>query len=129
MNNVALNYPIGDFLIRIKNAGLAGNKVVEVPETKFIKSVAVAMKRMGYLDKVESKDGTLTVSLAFISKEPVLLDIKLVSKPGRRVYMNVDEIESKRGPETYIVSTPEGVLSSGEVIKKRVGGEVIAKVW
>lgn len=124
-----INYPVGDFLIRMKNAVIAGNKEITVPATKLIKSVAHVLKNMGYITELNSQDGTLTVSLAIRRKEPVLMNVKLVSKPGLRVYMRVDELESIKGPFTIILSTPLGIMTAKDAIKKRTGGEVIAKIF
>ncbi len=126
---VFVNYPVGDFLIRIKNTVLASNREFDVASTKFIKQVAKVLEKARYLEKVEEKDGRLTIRLAYHKKEPVLMDIKLVSKPGLRVYMAADELEKKKGPSVYILSTSKGVMTSREAIKHRLGGEVIAEVW
>ena len=123
------NYPVGDFLIRVKNAALAGKHEVEVPVTKGIKAVAEALKRAGYVEEVKAAKGLLTASLSYRRKKPVMLGLKLISKPGLRIYMDVDDIEAKRGPSIFIVSTPKGVLISKEVIGKRASGEVLAEVW
>lgn len=113
-----------DFLIRVKNAAMARNKEVAIIGTKNVLSVAMVLKKLGFLDDVK-KD---KVILTFKNKRPLLMDIKLISKPGVRIYMGVSELEKKKGPWVYIVSTPKGILSSKDAIKERVGGEVIAKV-
>lgn len=123
-----VNYPIGDFLIRVKNAALAGRKDVLARDTKLVYSVAQALKRAGYLEKVVKKDGIVLVSLSFKKKRPLLLDIHLVSKPGLRVYKSVEEVEGKKGPSTLLLSTPNGILTSKEAVQKRAAGEVLAEV-
>ena len=123
------NYSIGDFLIRIKNAGMAGNKEVSAVTNTKILALANTLKKMRILDTVAVKDGLITVTLAFQDKKPVLMDLRLVSKPGLRIYMTIADIEEKRGPSTYVISTPKGVLSSKDAKKARVGGEVIAEIW
>jgi small subunit ribosomal protein S8 len=128
IKKVVINYPIGDFLIRLKNAATGGLKVVGVGKTRFIVAVAKALKKVGYLDDIEEKEGQIFVRLTYRKKEPILLDVKLVSKPGLRVYMGVEELEKQKGPSVLIISTPLGIMSATEAIKKRVGGEVIAKV-
>lgn len=122
------NYPVGDFLVSLKNAAQAGQKVVELDGAKFLKSVALALKEAGYLDSVEVEDGKLKSSLAYRKKEPLLMDIKLVSKPGLRIYMGADDLAEKKGPFSFIVSTSKGVMMSDDAVKKRLGGEVLAKV-
>ncbi len=124
-----VSYPIGDFLIRIKNAGLARKKEVSVSASKKLEAVAKAMKAAGFLNEVVNKEGTITVQLTYHRKEPVILGLELVSKPGRRIYISADELAERKGPEVLIVSTSKGVLPQKEAIKERVGGEVVAKVW
>jgi small subunit ribosomal protein S8 len=126
--NMNINYPVGDFLIRLKNAGMAGKSVVFVKKSKLIRAVADALKKEGFLDEIEEEKGVLLVKLSFRKKEPVLLNIRLVSKPGLRVYMNVEELIAKKGPSVVILSTPLGIMSAKDAIKKEVGGEVIAEV-
>jgi len=127
--NMATNYEIGDFLIRIKNAARAGRRQVTMKETKLIKEVAKALKREGYLREVSSKGGQITVNLVYKNREPVLIDLRIVSKPGLRVYKDADELSERRAASIYILTTPEGILSSKEAIKKRVGGEAIVEIW
>lgn len=123
------NYPVGDFLIRVKNVAMAKNKEVIVGSAKSLVAVSEALKRMGFVDNIKNEKGVLTVTLAFKDKKPRLMDLKLISKPGLRVYMGVEELESKKSPSVYLVSTPKGVMSSLKAIKDRIGGEVIAEIW
>lgn len=96
-------------------------------KTKFIKSVAEALEREGFLSEVKEDEDDLVVRLAYAKKEPIIMRLDLVSKPGLRIYRSVEELESEKGPEIYIISTSKGVLSSSEAIKKNIGGEVILK--
>lgn len=124
------NYWIGDFLIRVKNASMAKRDEVSIRETKLIKSVANVLKKEGFLREVKAEKGVLTASLAFAHKQPVLMGLKLVSKPGLRIYMGSEEIGKKRILSSIlIISTPKGVMSSNEAKKLGIGGEVIAEVW
>lgn len=124
-----MNYSIGDFLIKVKNASMAKNKELTVPSNKQIEAIAVALKKLGYLDQVKKEKDTISLSLTFKNKRPLLTDLKLLSKPGIRIYMGVSEIEKRKGPSTYLISSPTGIISSREAIKTRVGGEVIAEIW
>ena len=123
-----VGYPVGDFLIRLKNTVLARNKSFSVRADSKILAIAKALEKLGYIDEVKKEKGNVTLILAFKNKKPKIMDLKLVSKPGLRIYMGVAEIEKKRGPSTYLISTPKGILSSREVIKQRVGGEVIVQI-
>ena len=123
------NYPVGDFLIRAKNTAVAKNKELVVASAKEVSELANVLKKLGYFSEVKKEKDTLRITLAYKNKRPVLTNLKLRSKPGLRIYMNVKEIESKKGPSTYVISTPKGILSSREAIKQRSGGEVIAEIW
>ncbi len=124
-----INYPVGDFLIRLKNAGIAGHKEVPSIKSKLINAVALCLKKEGFLDSVTEKDGAIIVALAFRRKEPVLMDVKIVSKPGLRIYMGAEDIVKKKGPSVLILSTSKGILSAKDAIKQKVGGELIAEVF
>lgn len=128
-NTSAGNYPIGDFLIRVKNASLARNHEIVVTNSKLVESVAHLLEKEGYLEGIKKEKGKLSVRLSYRKKEPVILGLKLVSSPGLRVYKGVFELEKKKGPSTFIVSTPKGIMSAMGAIKKRLGGEVIAEIW
>ncbi len=122
------NYHVADFLIRLKNASMANLKEVTMRSTKIIESVAKTLMDENFLSDVKVNNGLITVKLSVYMKKPVLSDVTIVSKPGLRIYMNVDDLESIKTPEIYILSTPKGVMSAKKAIKQRVGGEVIAKV-
>lgn len=123
-----INYPAGDFLIRVKNCALAKKSQVTVAHSKFVLDIAKALKKQGVLRNVQSKDGRVNVELAYAKKEPVLIELKLVSKPGLRRYMSASDLSKVRGPSYFLVSTPEGIMTTIEAIKKNVGGEVIVEI-
>lgn len=122
------NYHIADFLIRLKNASMANIKELTMPTTNLITAVAKTLKDEKFLSDVSVKDKNITVKLAIYMKRPVLTNVTIISRPGLRIYMSVDEIETIKSPDIYILSTPKGVMSGKQAIKKRLGGEVIAKV-
>lgn len=124
-----VNYPVGDFLIRVKNAAMSGRRRVVVRKTNLIEAVANELVNLGILKSVKTdKDGQMVAHLAYIGDEPAVIDIRLVSKPGLRIYMGADELEAIKKPSVFVISTPIGVVSSKVAIKKRVGGEVIAEI-
>lgn len=123
------NYPVGDFLIKVKNAVMARKKELDVASTKEMAAVAETLKRMGYLTDIKKGKEGILMAFAYKAKRPVLLDLRLISKPGLRIYAGASEIAAKRGPSVFLVSTPKGILSSKEAIGKRVGGELIAEIW
>ena len=125
---VNVSYPVGDFLIRLKNACMAGHKSVTVGKTKLIKAVAETLKKEGFLESLEEVEGKLVVHISYRKKEPILMDVKHVSKPGLRIYMGVEDLAKKKTPTVLIVSTSIGVMTAEEAIKKKVGGELIAEI-
>lgn len=122
------NYPVGDFLIQLKNASRAGNKEIKVATSNKILAIAEALKKLGFLDSVKKEKEEIIVALTFKNKKPLLMDVKLVSKPGLRIYMGVDEIEKKKGPSIFLITSPNGIISSLQAVKIRQGGEVIAEI-
>jgi small subunit ribosomal protein S8 len=124
-----VNYPVGDFLIRVKNAALARRKEIVAANTKELAAIAQALKKTGFLEDVKKEGDKLSVSLVYKKKEPYLMGLKLVSKPGLRIYMKAKDIEKVKRPSTFLISTPKGILSSKEAVSARLGGEVIAEVW
>jgi small subunit ribosomal protein S8 len=128
VNVSATNYPVGDFLIKLKNASMAGNKEVKVAASNKILAIAEALKKLGFLDGAKKEKDGIAVTLAFKNKKPLLMDVKLMSKPGLRIYMSADEIGKKKGPSIYLITSPAGIISSREAIKTRMGGEVIAEI-
>lgn len=122
------NYTVGDYLIKIKNAAMARNRTVESRCTNLVKSVAKSLKNLGYLEKVEVKKDIIISTLVFKNRKPVLINLKIVSRPGLRVYISLDELNQRRKPTSLILSTSKGVMSSKQAIKKGVGGEVIVEV-
>lgn len=123
------NYPLGDFLIRLKNASLANRNEIITPKTKLIVAVARVLLEAGYLRDVKVDKNDLIVNLAIKSKKPVLANVKLVSKLGLRIYQNSSKLAGHRGSSILLISTPKGIMTSNQAIKQNTGGEVIAEIW
>lgn len=124
-------------LIRIKNAYLARGKIVELPYFSLGEKLAKILAREGFLAKVEvekpkeKKHKILNIELAYNkNKKPAMAGIKLISKPGIRVYLKAKKLkELSRGLGISIISTSLGLVTDKEARKKNLGGEVICKVW
>lgn len=125
-----VNYTIGDTLIRIKNGALARQKSVRVLNSRFVVSVLDAMKRAGIVRDFAVAEGSreVEVHLAYKSKEPVLMNLKLVSSPGLHLYMGVSELSARKKSTLLILSTSKGVLTSKEAMAQGVGGEIIVEI-
>lgn len=124
-----VNYPLGSALIAIKNSVAAGKKEVALEQTKLIRAVVDVLASGGFLKSVQAKDGEITAAYVYKHGRPKLMDIKLISKPGLRVYRSVDELKARRSPSRVIVSTPRGIRFDSDAIKQQVGGEVLVEVW
>ena len=125
---------IGDFIIRLKNAGAVGHREVSLPHSKIKEAIANKLAAAGYLTsvEVEGKDvkKTLVVSLKYENGRHVIADVQRVSKPGRRLYAKVEEIYPvKFGKGHLILSTPKGILTDKEAREAKVGGEQLFKIW
>jgi small subunit ribosomal protein S8 len=132
---MTMNDPLGDMLTRIRNAQLRGKSTVSSPASKLRAWVLDVLADEGYIRGYERKDsdngqGELVISLKYFEGEPVIRDLKRVSKPGRRVYMSIKDIPTVRnGLGVAIVSTPKGVMSDAHARAANVGGEVLCTVF
>jgi small subunit ribosomal protein S8 len=127
--------PIADMLTRIRNGLMVYKESVEVPASKFKEQIAELLVREGYLKGLERIEVEGKPYLRLILKygprrEKVIQHIQRVSRPGRRVYVNAENVPVvRRGLGTAIISTSKGVLVDREARRLGVGGEVICEVW
>jgi len=132
---MSMNDPLGDMLTRIRNAQMRGKSIVISPASALRARVLEVLLSEGYIRGYEKKStsngqGEFEISLKYYEGEPVIRELKRVSKPGRRVYMGVKEIPSVRnGLGVSIVSTPKGVMSDANARAANVGGEVLCTVF
>ncbi|PIT88880.1 MAG: 30S ribosomal protein S8 [Candidatus Levybacteria bacterium CG10_big_fil_rev_8_21_14_0_10_36_7] len=129
-----MNYPIGDFLIRIKNAYLARQKSVNAPFSKGIMTIAKILQEENYVKTVKEteEEGKKFVSMELLYNEgnPAVNDIKIISKPSVHYYMNKNKIKSSiKSYGIGIVSTSKGVMTSRNAQKNGVGGELICQIF
>ena len=126
--------PIADMLTRIRNAGRAGHATCDVPASKLKKSIADILFNEGYIEKVEevadNTQGVLKITLKYQDKRHVIAGLRRISKPGLRVYANVDELPSVLGGlGIAVISTSKGVMTCKQARKLGIGGEVLLFVW
>ncbi|WP_085853308.1 30S ribosomal protein S8 [Palleronia marisminoris] len=130
-----MNDPLGDMLTRIRNAQMRGKSTVRTPASKLRAWVLDVLQAEGYIRGYEDMTDDrghpiIEISLKYYEGDPVIKEIKRVSKPGRRVYMGVSDIPSVRqGLGVSIVSTPRGVMSDQAARTANVGGEVLCTVF
>ncbi len=125
---------IADFLARIRNAGAAKHKTVDIPGSKLKLAVAEILKEQGYISNVEliseGPQTTLRITLRYYRREPVIKKMIRVSKPGRRIYAPADKLPRvNNGLGIAIISTSRGVLTDKSARKLNVGGEVLCTIW
>ena len=122
---------IADMLSRIRNACMAKHKFVLVPAARFSSYVLDVLKLEGYIwdysrEKSNNHD-IFNIKIKYYNGVSVISQIKRVSKPGCKVYTKCPSFISN-DPGVLILSTPQGVMSSIEAYKKKIGGEVVCYV-
>ena len=126
---------VGDFLTRIRNAGMAKHEKVDVPSSNLRKGIAKILMENGYIknfrEASDGKQGVMRVYLNFDSKGSTVINkLQRVSTPGKRVYVKSNEIpEVRSGFGLAIISTSKGVMSGKQAVESKVGGEYLLKVW
>ena len=127
--------PIADMLTRIRNANSAKHETVDIPASNMKKAIAQILVDEGYIAgyKVieDEKQGVIRVTLKYgENKSQVITGLRRVSKPGLRIYSNVEDMPKvMKGLGIAIVSTSKGIMTDREARKQNVGGEVLALVW
>ncbi|WP_112321751.1 30S ribosomal protein S8 [Oceanibium sediminis] len=132
---MSVNDPIGDMLTRIRNSQMRGKSTVRTPASKVRAWVLDVLLEEGYIRGYEKKTSAaghpeLEISLKYYDGEPVIRELRRVSKPGRRVYSGVKEIpQVRQGLGVAIVSTPKGIMSDAQARAANVGGEVLCTIF
>jgi small subunit ribosomal protein S8 len=129
--------PIADYLTRLRNAQMAGHKVVEIPSSNMKKAITEILYDQGYIlkykvDDSAGKQGIITIALKYdpITKAPVIRELKRVSKSGLRQYSGVKELPHViSGLGIAVISTSKGVMTDKKARELNVGGEVLCYVY
>ena len=126
---------IADMLTRIRNANSAKHETVDIPASNMKKAIAQILLDEGYIASYkvidDEKQGVIRVTLKYgENKTQVITGLRRVSKPGLRIYSNVEDMPKvMKGLGIAIVSTSKGIMTDREARKQNVGGEVLAFVW
>ena len=135
---MTMSDPIADMLTRLRNALMAGHMMVALPSSKIKLSVANILKDEGYVEDVFVTDDkpqpVLRIRLKYAgdrrNRQPLITQLKRVSKPGCRVYTGKKGIPwVLSGMGIVILSTPKGVITGRQARRLGVGGEVLCHVW
>ena len=126
--------PVADMITRIRNGNLANKDYVAIPYSSFKEGIIKVLKEEGFIKDYaiveEGKAKYLRVFLLYSGKRKAITEIKRVSKPGRRIYVDRDEIpEIKSGYGIAVLSTSKGILSSKKAKEMGIGGELLFYVW
>ena len=132
---MSMSDPIADMLTRIRNANSAKHETVDIPASNMKKAIAQILLDEGYIASYkvieDDKQGVIRVTLKYgENKSQVITGLRRVSKPGLRIYSNVEDMPKvMKGLGIAIVSTSKGIMTDREARKQNVGGEVLAFVW
>ena len=126
---------IADLLTRIRNANSAKHDTVEIPASNLKKDICQILVDEGYIKSFtvieDGKQGVIKVALKYgEGKTPIITGLRRVSKPGLRVYSNVEHMPKvMKGLGVAIVSTSKGVMTDRKARAEHVGGEILAYIW
>ena len=128
--------PFADFLTRVRNAQMAGHRIVEIPASNLKKRITEILYDQGYILKYkfedDSKQGVIKIALKYDpqSKEPAIKSLERVSRPGLRQYAAPTEFRRvKNGLGVAIISTSKGVMTDKQAKAQNVGGEVLCYIY
>jgi small subunit ribosomal protein S8 len=128
--------PIADYLTRIRNAQMAGHRIVEIPASNLKKRITEILYGQGYILKYkfedDDKQGLIKIALKYDaqSKEPAIRTLERVSRPGLRQYSKPADFQRmKNGLGIAIISTSKGVMTDKDAKAQNVGGEVLCFVY
>ncbi len=132
---MSMTDPIADYLTRIRNALHARQKYVDIPASNLKRKISRILLEQGYIKKYividDGKQGIIRIWLKYDeNNEPVITHLERVSKPGRRVYADVDNLPRvMNNLGIAILTTSKGVLTERQAKRLNVGGEVLCYIW
>ena len=132
---MVVNDPIADMLTRIRNAQVAKHDSVTMPASNMKKNIAKLLLEEGYIKSYEVIDdglqGEIRITLKYLDKkQPVIVGLKRISKPGLRVYASCEDLPKVLGGlGVAIISTSKGVMTDRMARKENLGGEVLCYIW
>ena len=132
---MSMTDPLGDMLTRIRNGQRARKNQIVSPASTLRNNVLDVLKREGYIRDFSQREmrpgiSEIEIQLKYHDGEPVIHEISRVSKPGRRIYSKIKDLQRVyNGLGIAILSTPRGVLSDNEARDQNVGGEILCQVF
>jgi small subunit ribosomal protein S8 len=128
------NHPVSDLVSRIKNGYMAKKATISSPISSLRENILTILKEEGYiLNYSRIKEGNVErfdIHLKYHYSAPVVSEISVVSKPGKRVYRPADKIPLvKNGLGMVVISTSQGVIADHDARTKKLGGEILLKIF
>ena len=127
--------PIADFLTRVRNAQLAGHRIVEIPASNLKKRITEILYEQGYILKYkfedDAKQGLIKIALKYdpTTKQPAIRSLERISRPGLRQYAKPADFRRViNGLGVAILSTSQGVMTDKQARTQNVGGEVLCYI-
>ncbi len=127
--------PIADYLTRVRNGLHAQKTYVDVPASNMKRKISRILFEQGFVKKYiiidDGLQGFIRIWLKYDELgSPVIHNIKRISKPGRRLYVSVENLPRvKNNLGISILTTPKGIITASEARRQNVGGEVLCEVW
>jgi small subunit ribosomal protein S8 len=131
---MSLSDPVADYLARLRNAISAKHDKVDIPASRVKVEITRILKEEGFIQNYKIQEdrvqGTIRVFLKYSDGSPVIIGLKQVSKPGRRIYAHKDKVPKVVGGlGISIISTSRGIMTGDQSHRTGVGGEVLCQVW
>ncbi len=127
--------PIADMLTRIRNASKARKRYVDIPNSKVKEQIAKVLVEREFVSNYtvipDNKQGILRIKMRYTpDNEAVFSNLVRISKPGRRIYLKVDDLfAKKRLLGMLLISTSSGIITEDEAVKRGIGGEAVCRIW
>jgi small subunit ribosomal protein S8 len=129
--------PIADYIIRLRNAQMAGHRIVEIPSSKLKQRITEILYNEGYIlrykfESLPNNKAVIQIAIKYDldTKQPTIKHMKRISRPGLRRYVGSDNLPSViNGLGTAIISTSKGLLTDKAARKENVGGEVLFYIY
>lgn len=132
---MSVNHPVSDLATRIRNGYLAYKNTISSPSSKVRVAILDSLKEEGFIAgyaKTKAENGLeqLEINLKYFNQKPVIEEIEVVSKPGRRVYKGCSDIPVvNNGLGVVLVSTSKGVITDHQARENNLGGEILLKIF
>lgn len=125
--------PVIDLMIRVKNGYLARNELIVTPYSAYREAVLEKIKALGYIKSyrvVGENKKEIVVELKYRGTEPAFTDVRIISKPGQRMYTAAADLKPVMSGIGYsVLSTPKGIRTNIEAKKENLGGELLFYIW